>query len=768
MKKLLLFASAFLAGFLLNAESFHIKCPYDNVPDEAKGVYLASEGNLKGYTIDGKYIDLHSKFVQISGESNLYIFAGDSSKYNYNLFKTDFVKFDKSGNAYVIYCSDYNQKNNGFIFKYNPVLNECSQFPIKGNHCLPVDFAVSDDGQWLFVYYLDETVKDTGTVTVSTIPVKNPDAAEIIFSGVRADINHRVIENLCFDSNTQRLYFYYSGEDHEKNITTKPGLFFLTSESGEYKKTNINKYSIIRAWAIENLININTKNGITDYEPALQEIKAACDYHLKPEEIEFSLKIFKNSEFSELYQEDENGNPLTEVEALKYIYEKQRNIFNDYIYNYCFNEEFEYVFPDKIFPVENFCFVKASGESAYNPDYAYVHSVSSYDSKLLFTNETGLWALTIFNYRNTVLYQITDSNGNFIPRQNEKLKQIYLDSIYKDGPRDLIVGTDYLLFLPRSKSHIYCYKNNDVYDLSINFPGVEQFNYFHMEEILEKGLLPEINLNEPKEKNSSLQIIVILCVSLFLVIILLVIVSIIGIHREKELKSERPSVNALKKNKKFIFDIQETERGKISRDIHDSIIQDIRAIRLNADMIEVSPEYEERKQNILRIATESVVKLRNICYNLTPAELATHADGDNSKIELISIIQTLVTQFIERTHVPCAVQIDESFTYPVFEKEISQNLFRIIQEALNNIEKHSYATHCSIFIRSKDEGKNMVIYISDDGIGCDMKNLNHKLRKNHFGLQNIKERAKLIGAELEFKSAPGEGMEIRLTLPLQS
>ncbi|MCQ2241417.1 MAG: ATP-binding protein [Treponema sp.] len=191
-------------------------------------------------------------------------------------------------------------------------------------------------------------------------------------------------------------------------------------------------------------------------------------------------------------------------------------------------------------------------------------------------------------------------------------------------------------------------------------------------------------------------------------------------------------------------------------------------MRLNSEMLEVTPDSEDRKQQVIKMATDCVINLRNICYNLTPAELATHADGDNSKIELVSIIQTLVTQFIERTHVPCSIQIDESFTFPIFEKEISQNLFRIIQEALTNIEKHSYATKCSIFIRSKDDGKFMVIYISDDGIGCDIQSVKRKAKRNHFGLKNMMDRAKMIGAEFEIESTPGEGMETRIILPVKA
>lgn len=242
------------------------------------------------------------------------------------------------------------------------------------------------------------------------------------------------------------------------------------------------------------------------------------------------------------------------------------------------------------------------------------------------------------------------------------------------------------------------------------------------------------------------------------IILLIILLANFTIHNRK--------LNEIKNNKKFIFDIQEAERAKISRDIHDSVIQDIRSIRIDAELLNPTDETKSRKDQIITTATQCVVKLRNICYNLTPAELMTHEQGDSSKIELISIIQSLVLQFIEKTHVPCQLKIDENFEYPIFSKEISQNLFRIIQESLNNIEKHSYATNCQILIKNKieNEKKYMLIYVSDDGIGCNIEQILKRHKKDHFGIQNMMDRAELIGASISFQSEQGQGMEIRIQI----
>lgn len=85
---------------------------------------------------------------------------------------------------------------------------------------------------------------------------------------------------------------------------------------------------------------------------------------------------------------------------------------------------------------------------------------------------------------------------------------------------------------------------------------------------------------------------------------------------------------------------------------------------------------------------------------------------------------------------------------------------------MNNIEKHSYATNCQILLKNKTENekKYMLIYISDDGVGCDVNQIMKRKNKFHFGINNMMKRALLIGAEVEFQSEPGQGLEIRIKI----
>lgn len=258
----------------------------------------------------------------------------------------------------------------------------------------------------------------------------------------------------------------------------------------------------------------------------------------------------------------------------------------------------------------------------------------------------------------------------------------------------------------------------------------------------------------PKRRN--LIIILLTALSLLCLIELAVILIIL---------SKKFSQHLSKKDKRFIFNIQEQERTKLSHDIHDSIVQNIRAIRLDAEMLKVLPESENNKQRVIEEMTNVIGLLRNICYNFHPVELSVQTDNT----ELISIIDTLCQQFIARTKIPCHIQIQKDFVPPQMDTEKSTNVIRVIQEALANIEKHSYATNVQLVIQSEGDekdtktGKMLVIFVIDDGIGCEVNKLGKG--KMNFGIRNMKERIAAAGGEIEFFSTPNEGLSVQLRIP---
>ena len=379
----------------------------------------------------------------------------------------------------------------------------------------------------------------------------------------------------------------------------------------------------------------------------------------------------------------------------------------------------------------------------------------------LAVNKTGVWLLHDTSTNNdslnlSLLYKVEDSKGKYVFDPGKAASQNYFLSFYnyyykenKDKSvitkhfwEEVFQSTDYTLLI--------CDRNGNSWWLynCVNGKLTKYESYW-------KARKKAVRLDKRYERpwQLVLQALALACLILiagFLIVLML-----------QKIRKAKLAAAALKEHHKMIFDIQEKERAKISRDIHDSVVQDIRVLRLETENLVVDENSKQKQTKIADLATDCIIKLRNICYNLAPAELTSHNEGDSAKVELISIINSLVQQFSARTHIPCVFKVEEGFEYPVLEKEKTQNLFRVVQEALTNIEKHSYATQASIFM--KKDGGSLLIYVTDDGIGMDTEHLNLS-NDSHRGLRNMKERMELIGGQIEFFSKPNEGLEITVSL----
>lgn len=207
----------------------------------------------------------------------------------------------------------------------------------------------------------------------------------------------------------------------------------------------------------------------------------------------------------------------------------------------------------------------------------------------------------------------------------------------------------------------------------------------------------------------------------------------------------------------FIMNNVDKERRRISKDIHDTVLQDIRLIELETESLRTDlteAAMEKSKSVIIDSARKSIADLRRICQNLTPSELKNITD-ENS---LITAIHNLCEKFQEQYKITCDFSIQKNIVIEEIGMKKSMHIFRIIQEALNNVQKHAEASYVSVVLKS-NESNQLVFYITDDGKGFDLAN---SKRDNHFGLTNMKERAKQIGATIIIQSDLDAGTEIKL------
>src|SRR5574344_858976 len=180
----------------------------------------------------------------------------------------------------------------------------------------------------------------------------------------------------------------------------------------------------------------------------------------------------------------------------------------------------------------------------------------------------------------------------------------------------------------------------------------------------------------------------------------------------------------------------EKERQRISRELHDSVAQEIRGVSFSQDQL-----WDEAKQGKLdeqlyrrinSVQSNTLKEIRAICFNLNPPDFDV-ADMNASLSELC-------TEFEKSNNIACNYIIKDMHIFDRLDSSQKLNLFRIIQEALNNTSKHAGAKQVSVTITS-NASKQLIVFITDDGCGFDM-NVLKKNRQDpqdtHFGITDRK------------------------------
>jgi signal transduction histidine kinase len=199
----------------------------------------------------------------------------------------------------------------------------------------------------------------------------------------------------------------------------------------------------------------------------------------------------------------------------------------------------------------------------------------------------------------------------------------------------------------------------------------------------------------------------------------------------------------------------EDERLRIAREIHDEFGQQLSGLKMSLSALKkahgVDSNIEPVIDAIVADVNNSIQSLRQIANELRPVLI--------DKLGLFAAIEWLVSEFERKTGISSRIYVD--IDQPVINKMLEINIFRICQEALTNITKHAEATMVNIRIENK--GEILLIRIIDNGKGLPPNILQNTLS---MGLLNMKERANLMGTELNISSSPEKGTTIELTVGL--
>ncbi len=195
------------------------------------------------------------------------------------------------------------------------------------------------------------------------------------------------------------------------------------------------------------------------------------------------------------------------------------------------------------------------------------------------------------------------------------------------------------------------------------------------------------------------------------------------------------------------IDRREQERLRLALELHDSVLNQLAVLRMNADVPNLSPNFQQAYEEVVQ-------RLREIVSDLRPPTL-----NYGLKLALEELAQDLMERSENHARVTLAMWGDDE-RYP---QNIEQHLFRIVQEACENALRHAKATH--VTVSAQLDAEEVILDIEDDGSGFEMGErleLDDLLVRKHFGLAGIVERAHLIGAQARIHSGPRTGTRIQI------
>ena len=216
-------------------------------------------------------------------------------------------------------------------------------------------------------------------------------------------------------------------------------------------------------------------------------------------------------------------------------------------------------------------------------------------------------------------------------------------------------------------------------------------------------------------------------------------------------------VNLQKAQASQIVEAQEEERKRIAKDIHDGIGQMLTALKFNIESLDSSKMVlTSEKVEILRELLKNLIKeVRTVTFNLTPPELSDYG--------IVATLNKLANRLSGLTEKKVFFENRTDFDGR-FDSLVETNLYRVVQEAVNNALKYAKSNY--ILIALSHSSDILSIIIDDDGIGFDMEKVGKTNRESGMGLFFMKERISYINGRIFINSVKGKGTRITVNIKL--
>jgi signal transduction histidine kinase len=231
--------------------------------------------------------------------------------------------------------------------------------------------------------------------------------------------------------------------------------------------------------------------------------------------------------------------------------------------------------------------------------------------------------------------------------------------------------------------------------------------------------------------------------------------SALAIHRARITEALRVREQRIAELSAHLLRVQEEERKRISRELHDETGQALMVIRLYLGMLENAVPtrgVRTKVRETVDVVDRTIEGIRRIIGKLSPLVL--------QELGLVAAIRKEAKDLAKNTGVKARVVVDESVGR--LDPDVEMAVYRIVQEALHNVAKHAHAK--SVCVRVSRDASLLRLVVEDDGVGVAGKSSSS--RGHSFGLAGIKERVNSMRGEMALSSTRGAGTRLEVSVPV--
>ena len=226
-------------------------------------------------------------------------------------------------------------------------------------------------------------------------------------------------------------------------------------------------------------------------------------------------------------------------------------------------------------------------------------------------------------------------------------------------------------------------------------------------------------------------------------------------HRERLARRRRAAQEEFSRT---LIESQEHERRRLAGELHDQLGQDLLVVK-NRALIALGADglhrpVREQLEHISLVASQALDNVRGMAHHLSPYQL--------DHLGLSSSLRTMIESVAGTTEIAFDTAVEDIDGLLPRDGEV--NLYRIVQEALSNVVRHSGATAAEVRVRRTPDA--IMVTIADDGRGFPVRRDGRGRPAGGFGLSGLSERARILGGRSDIASAPGHGTRIEVTVPI--